>query len=150
MHFFPIVLFIPFVLFVIKAGGFFVSPLQSFLLLLIQFNISKTAKLYLDHHFIVCWNFNVSTTFTFLLHCFIKLTQMSKGVREVKLKLCFTKWFFYNLVILIKLYKIRCLNIDKALLFPRNQAISLKNWKLWRAPTTSKFNICCWNFAHVS
>ena len=105
--------------------------------------------------------------------------------------------FFYNLVILIKLFKIRYLNLDKALLFPRNQAICLKNWKLRRASTTTnfygvifynlviliklfkirylnldkallfprnqavsgklkiltsstKFNIFCWNFAHVS
>ena len=33
---------------------------------------------------------------------------------------------FYNLVILIKLYKIRYLNLVKALLFPRNQAEKLK------------------------
>ena len=33
--------------------------------------------------------------------------------------------FFYNLVILIKLLKIRYLNLGKALLFPRNQAICL-------------------------
>ena len=25
----------------------------------------------------------------------------------------------------------------------------LKIWKLWRGPTTLKFNIFCWNFAHV-
>ena len=68
----------------------------------------------------------------------------------VKLKLDFMEWFFYNLVILIKLYKTRYLNLDKALLFPRNQAIYLKNRKLWRASTTTKFNIFCWNFAHVS
>ena len=30
-----------------------------------------------------------------------------KGARAVKLKLGFMEWFFYNLVILIKLYKIR-------------------------------------------
>ena len=51
---------------------------------------------------------------------------------------------------LIKLYKIRYLNLEKALLFPRNQAICLRNWKLWRAPISTKFNIFCWNFAHVS
>ena len=50
----------------------------------------------------------------------------------------------------MKLYKIWYQNLDKALLFPRNQAICLKNWKLWRAPTVTKFNIFCWNFAHVS
>ena len=60
------------------------------------------------------------------------------------------EWFFYNLVILIKLCKIWYLNLEKVLLFPRNQTISLKNWKLWRAPTTTKFNIFCWNFAHGS
>ena len=48
------------------------------------------------------------------------------------------------------IYKIWYLNIDKALLFLRNQAICLKNWKLRRAPTTTKFDIICWNFAHVS
>ena len=68
----------------------------------------------------------------------------------VNLKLAFTDWFFHNFVILIKSYKIRYLNLDKALLFPRNQAICLRNWKLWRAPTNVKFNIFSWNFAHVS
>ena len=73
-----------------------------------------------------------------------------KVARGVKLKLAFMKWFFYNLVMQIKLYKIQYLNLDKALLFPRNQAICLKNRKLWRAPTTTKFNIfllkCCTRF----
>ena len=73
-----------------------------------------------------------------------------KMARMVKLKLAFMEWFFIYLVILIKLYKIRYLNLDKALLFPRNLAICLKNWKLWRAPTTTKFSIFCWNFAHLS
>ena len=73
-----------------------------------------------------------------------------KVAREVNLKLAFMEWFFYKLVILIKLCKIRYLNLDKALLFPRNQAICLKNWKLWRASTTTKFHIFCWSFAHVS
>ena len=41
-------------------------------------------------------------------------------------------------------------NLDKALLFTRNQVFCLKNWKLWWASTTLKFNIFCWNFAHVS
>ena len=57
--------------------------------------------------------------------------------------------FFYNLVTLIKLYKIRYLNFAKALLFLRNQVICLKNWKLCQAPTIIKFIIFCWNFAHV-
>ena len=64
--------------------------------------------------------------------------------------MAFKESFFYNLLILIKLYKIRYLNLNKALLFKRNQAIFLKNWKLWGAPTTTKFNIFCWNCAHVS
>ena len=34
-------------------------------------------------------------------------------------------------------------------LFPRNQAFYLKNWKLWRAPTTIEVYIFCWNFAHI-
>ena len=59
-----------------------------------------------------------------------------KVARMVNLKLVFTDWFFYNLT-LIKLCKIRYLNLDKSLLFPRNQIICLKNWKLWRAPTTT-------------
>ena len=67
--------------------------------------------------------------------------EIFKVVCVVKLKLAFMEWLFYNLVILIKLYKIRYLNFDKALLFPRNQAIWQKNWKLWRAPTTTKFNV---------
>ena len=40
-------------------------------------------------------------------------------------------------------------NLDKPLLFQRNQVICLKNWKLWGAPTTIKF-VFCWNFPHVS
>ena len=72
-----------------------------------------------------------------------------KVARVVK-KIGFYGVIFYNLVIPMKLYKIRYLNLDKALLFPRNQAICLKNWKLWRAPTTTKFNIFWWNIVHVS
>ena len=67
----------------------------------------------------------------------------------VNLKLAFAEWFFYNLVILIKLFKIRYLNLDKAILFSKNPVICVKNWKLWRAPTSTKFNNFCWNFAHV-
>ena len=72
-----------------------------------------------------------------------------KVARVVNLKLAFTEWFFYNLVILIKLCKIWYLNLDKVLLFPRNWVICLKNWKLRPAPTTIKFDIFFWNFAHV-
>ena len=41
-------------------------------------------------------------------------------------------------------------NLDKALLFSRNQVFCLKIWKLWQVPTTIEFNNFCWNFAHVS
>ena len=60
---------------------------------------------------------------------------------------CFS---FCNFIKLIKWRKIQYLNLNKALLFLRNQVICLKNWKLWRVPTTIEFNIVCWSFAHVS
>ena len=82
--------------------------------------------------------------------CVAKFKVFLKVVRLVKLKLAFMEQFFYNLVILIKLYKMRYLDLDKTLLFPRDQAIGLENWKLWRAPTAEKFDIFWWNFAHVS
>ena len=37
--------------------------------------------------------------------------------------------------------------LGRALLFPRNQAICLENWKLWRAPAT-KFKILA-KFCHL-
>ena len=57
-----------------------------------------------------------------------KLRFNFKMARVVRLTLAFMEWFFYNLIIRIKLYKIRYLTnlADKALLFPRNQAICLK------------------------
>ena len=64
-------------------------------------------------------------------------------------KLAFADWFVYNLIILIKLCRIRYLNLDKALLFPRNQVVCLKNWKLWRTPTTIDFIIFCSNSEHL-
>ena len=39
-------------------------------------------------------------------------------------------------------------SLGKALLFSRNQVFCLRNWKLWRAPSTTEFNFFCWNFAH--
>ena len=56
---------------------------------------------------------------------------------------------FYGLIFLI-IWFFRQRNLDKALLFARNQVFCLKNWKIWRAPATIDFNIFCWNFAHVS
>ena len=41
-------------------------------------------------------------------------------------------------------------NLDKTILFSKNQVFCLKNWKLWRAPTTVEFNTFCWNFAQFS
>ena len=40
-------------------------------------------------------------------------------------------------------------NLDKALMFLRNQVFCLNIWNLWRDPTILQFNIFCWNFAHV-
>ena len=59
-------------------------------------------------------------------------------------------WFYYDLIILIKQYKIPYKNLGEALLFSKNQVFCLKNWKLWRALTTIEFNVFCLNFAHVS
>ena len=102
--------------------------------------------------YVTSWSLNLSLAF--LASCFstwpkyqdknlniLRARRAIKVARVVNLKLVFTEWFFCNLVILIKLYKIRYLNLDKALSFLR---------KLWRAPTLIKFNILCWNFAHVS
>ena len=55
------------------------------------------------------------------------MKKYNKVGRVVNLKLAFTERFFYNLVILIKLYKIRYLNLGKALFSPRNQIICQKN-----------------------
>ena len=73
------------------------------------------------------------TLYTSAMELFAKIVNSWKAVkmvRVVNLKLAFTDWFFYNLIILIKLSKIRYLNLYKALLFPRNQVICLKNWKI--------------------
>ena len=56
------------------------------------------------------------------------------------------KLFFYGLI----LSWFDSTNLDKALLLSRNQVFCLKNWQLWRAPTTIEFNVFCWNFVHVS
>ena len=60
----------------------------------------------------------------------------------VKMRLFFfMDWFYYNLIILINYWKMPYKNLDKALLFLRNQVFCLKIWKLWRAPTILQFNI---------
>ena len=70
------------------------------------------------------------------------LTEMKKFlIKVVDIKLFFMDWFCYNLIVLIKYCKIANKNLDKALLLSRNQALCLKIWKLWRAPTTLQFNI---------
>ena len=78
------------------------------------------------------WGFNVKfenlkKMFIFLACKCNSIVRKFKVVRVVKLKLAFMKLFFINLVILMKLYKIRYPNLDKPLLFPRKQAICLKN-----------------------
>ena len=66
--FIPFVAFIPF----LRNAFFFFQ---------IQFNhISKTARIYLDHYFIVCWNFNIFTTVMFCLHYFIMLKSLPNFV----------------------------------------------------------------------
>ena len=52
-------------------------------------------------------------------------TSNIKVACVVKLKLAFMECFLYNLVILIKLYKIRYHNLDKALLIPRNLFVDI-------------------------
>ena len=68
----------------------------------------------------------------------------------VNIKLALIDWFCYNLITLIKQYKIWYLNLDKTSSFLRNYVICLKNWKLWWDPSNIKFNILGWNFEHVS
>ena len=81
MRFFPIFFFITFIAFVIKAGNFSCLLRNPFFFFQIRFNhISKTARIYLDHYFIVCRNFNASTTVTFFLNYFIKLESLPNFV----------------------------------------------------------------------
>ena len=58
--------------------------------------------------------------------------------RVVRLKLVFMKWFFYNLVMVIKLYKIRYLSLDKAYFFWETMLFVWKVEKLQWAPTATK------------
>ena len=53
--------------------------------------------------------------------------EMFKVARVVNSKLAFMDWSFYNLIILIMLCKIRCLNYNKALLISE---IKLFVWKI--------------------
>ena len=73
--------FLPFVAFIINAGEFSFLLRNAFFFFQIQFNhISKTARIYLDHYFIVCWNFNIFTTVMFCLHYFIMLKSLPNFV----------------------------------------------------------------------
>ena len=65
----------------------------------------------------------------------------------INLKFAFKDWFFYNLIILVKLCKMRYLNLVTVLLFSRNQVICQKNRKLWRDPNTIEFNILFLTFS---
>ena len=78
-----------------------------------------------------------------------KINKKIKVARVVSLKSAFTDWFFLQFYNTNKV-KQNPIPKDEALLFPRNQVICLQNWKLWRAPTVTEFNIFCWNFANVS
>ena len=73
----------------------------------------------------------IETTFNNILSFF-------KRARMVNVKLGFMDWSFYNLVILIKWYKIPYKNLEKL------------RRKLWRVPTTAGFHNFCWNFVHFS
>ena len=53
-----------------------------------------------------------------------------QGGSRGSIKTGFDGGIFYNLLILIKLFKIRYLNLDKALLFPRNQHCA-KSVRIW-------------------
>ena len=64
--------------------------------------------------------------YQFLTAVQMKFHNSFKEAHVVNSKLAFTESFNCNLVILIKLYKIPYLNLDKALLFPRSQVICLK------------------------
>ena len=68
------------------------------------------------------------------------LMALTNNLRQLArfIRISFYGLISYQLIILMKLCKIRYLNLDKALLFPKNQVICLKNWKLRRAPTTKK------------
>ena len=109
----------------------------------------KSFKNYENAFYITLNALFVLKIFKFLSWLFGHVEKRLKMARMVNLRLAFTEWVFYSLVILIKLCKIWYLNLYKALLLTRNQVICLKNWKLWRAPTTIKFNIFCWILAHV-
>ena len=77
-----------------------------------------------------CYSFTKSRSFM------NKLWRI-KVARVVDIKLFFfMDWFYYDLIMLIKSCKIPYKNLDKALMFSRNQFFCLKNWKFWRAPTT--------------
>ena len=95
----------------------------------------------------IMWQSEASDLFKKLLHMpgkYIKLAHV------VKLKLIFTEWFFYNLMVLIKLCKIRHLNLDKALLFLKKPDYLSEKMKNLTSSNAVKLNIFSWNFAHVS
>ena len=66
---------------------------------------------------------------------------MIKVACLLNIKLGFMDWLLYYFIILIKQCKIPYRTLGKALLFSRNKVFCLKNWKLWRVPTTLEFNI---------
>ena len=70
-----------------------------------------------------------------------------KEAAMVNIKVAFINWVFHFLIMLIMLYKIRYLNLDKVLLFSSNQVICLKNRKFWQAPITIVFKFFLLKFS---
>ena len=92
------------------------------------------------YEFFVCWKI-VSLPNNRLAHISLSdsLKTVVKVARVVHIKLRFMDWFSYYFTVLIKQCKIPYKILNKALLFSKNQVFCLKNWKLWRAPTTLEF-----------
>ena len=102
-------------------------------------------KLYLDYYSLIPGHWDERK-----VRIAPKMVFSIKLACVVKLKLAFMEWFSYNLVILIKLYKIQYLNFGKILLFPKKTGYLSEKLNTFKsAATATKFNIFCWNFAHV-
>ena len=80
----------------------------------------------IKHEFLSNYNIGVSLPLLIATY-FTKIIFNIDVARVVKSKLAFIEWSFHNLVIVIKLCKIRYLNLDKVLLFRRNQLFVWKS-----------------------
>ena len=83
-----------------------------------------------------CSDLFLLTGFMKAQETYLKNIHRLRWLAGLKWNCFFMEWFYYNLIILIKQCQIPHKNLDKALLFSRNQVFCLKTWKLWRAPTT--------------